>query len=90
MPGATIPQSPTSGLGPQPEGLILADERSYQVVSSVLTDDDPRGIDFNPLNFLLGPGRTRIIDGAWPTGGAGRLLVTSSLSHRAGLLRQQV
>ena len=56
----------------------------------MLTDDDPRGIDFNPLNFLLGPDRTRIIAGAWPTGGAGRLLVNSSLSHRAGLLRQQV
>ena len=56
----------------------------------MLTDDDPRGIDFNALNFLLGPDRTRIIDWAWPTGGAGPLLVNSSLSHRAGLLRQQV
>ncbi len=90
MPGATIPKSPTSGLGPQPQGLILAAERSYQVVSSVLTDDDPRGIDFNALNFLLGPDRTRIIDWAWPTGGAGPLLVNSSLSHRAGLQRQQM
>ena len=26
--------------------------------------------DFNPLNILLGPDRTWIIDWAWPTGGA--------------------
>jgi thiamine kinase-like enzyme len=26
--------------------------------------------DFNPLNILLGPGRTWIIDWAWPTRGA--------------------
>jgi hypothetical protein len=42
LPGATIPKSSTSGPDPQPEGLILAAERSCQVVSSALTDDDPR------------------------------------------------
>ena len=76
------------------------------MVSSALTDDDPRRIlgrggqgsgqarqrwaayvdrkadldlidgdallhtDFNPLNLLLGPDRTSIIDWAWPTRGA--------------------
>src|SRR5271169_6056274 len=45
------------GLTPQAERLILAAERSYEVVSSALTDDDPRGI--------LGR-RTSRRPGQWP------------------------